>query len=152
MKYNHQVWIYRLNRNILECKCKVKAHTLVNIFSLNRNILECKYTPNTRRSSATGVLIETYWNVNMSWGAVGEIMEVSLNRNILECKFVITWGRRRWKVVLIETYWNVNIDSKLTTALYAAVLIETYWNVNPYRAGFDGQRPFRLNRNILECK
>ena len=76
------------------------------------------------------VLIETYWNVNLS-SARDSVVPLS---------------------VLIETYWNVNQDffDKLNEEFN--VLIETYWNVNLSVWRKPTQGKTRLNRNILECK
>ena len=54
---------------------------------INRNILECKSPSYLFSFRCKKVLIETYWNVNMS------------KQN----------GLIPGKDVLIETYWNVNI-------------------------------------------
>ena len=54
---------------------------------LNRNILECKFAFCGKSVGAVEVLIETYWNVNISPDT----------------------RRRRRSGVLIETYWNVNL-------------------------------------------
>ena len=62
---------------------------------INRNILECKFRSFDFQSWLFTVLIETYWNVNVTTSRLR----------------VIT-GR-----VLIETYWNVN-DTKPDTKPY----------------------------------
>ena len=41
----------------------------------------------TSRNLIKGVLIETYWNVNMTWAYLKQNITQGLNRNILECKF-----------------------------------------------------------------
>ena len=53
--------------------------------------------------------------------------------------------------VLIETYWNVNTAEQEYDEIKVPVLIETYWNVNIQKT-FLLSLPFRINRNILECK
>ena len=54
------------------------------------------------------VLIETYWNVNIT------------KYNTFFATFI----------VLIETYWNVNTLTYYVDPVSRRVLIETYWNVN----------------------
>ena len=74
---------------------------------INRNILECKVQIGIPDSSASIVLIETYWNVK----------DISLGGVI----------RPAW--VLIETYWNVKKFAQMGLSASDMVLIETYWNV-----------------------
>ena len=76
------------------------------------------------------VLIETYWNVNIT---VELVVAPSVS-------------------VLIETYWNVNITREVLPTETAIVLIETYWNVNLTTEKGVIIYKKRLNRNILECK
>ena len=54
------------------------------------------------------VLIDTWWNVNMTPTAV--------------CAIVL--------IVLIDTWWNVNLDSSSRLSSVYLVLIDTWWNVN----------------------
>ena len=77
------------------------------LFRLNRNILECKFEIIARGATTTTVLIETYWNVNRAVPATLR-RPPRLNRNILECKFSGVVDAKESAVVLIETYWNVN--------------------------------------------
>ena len=58
-------------------------------------------------SSASSVLIETYWNVNDQVVSINR-KSTGINRNILECKYVTSINALERKSVLIETYWNVN--------------------------------------------
>ena len=53
---------------------------------LNRNILECKCRIYQSDKKSIKVLIETYWNVNGLFMTDKAKQEYSLNRNILECK------------------------------------------------------------------
>ena len=52
---------------------------------INRNILECKYFCRRRQTKFTSVLIETYWNVNVTLRFF-LLLFLHINRNILECK------------------------------------------------------------------
>ena len=63
-----------------------KLSSLTAVLGINRNILECKYTCLRDCIQDGKVLIETYWNVNVS-----------------NSKNKVCSDR-----VLIETYWNVN--------------------------------------------
>ena len=58
-----------------------------------------------------GVLIELYWNVNLS----------------------VRYENAYEVMVLIELYWNVNKSKKKKSTTPASVLIELYWNVNRWR-------------------
>ena len=86
----------------------VIAPVMIAVISLNRNILECKYPRAGGGGGGAAVLIETYWNVNISGSGLA-----------VPCV-----------IVLIETYWNVNIIVLKFVVFAEAVLIETYWNVN----------------------
>ena len=57
---------------------------------------------------AAAVLIDTWWNVNQSFG------EEQLKEAF----------------VLIDTWWNVNINFSGKMAQMSTVLIDTWWNVN----------------------
>ena len=57
----------------------------------------------------SGVLIETYWNVNTGGKGSRCGTAVGINRNILECKLVSKDIAIPALFVLIETYWNVNV-------------------------------------------
>ena len=118
---------------------------------INRNILECKSPSYLFSFRCKKVLIETYWNVNMSKqnGLIpgkDVLIETYWNVNI-------HWphGIRNVSSVLIETYWNVNILVTAKRILKEDVLIETYWNVNFDEYGTPSMSP-GINRNILECK
>ncbi len=76
------------------------------------------------------VLIETYWNVNISRNEADLFSQFCINRNILECKYQPYWKFHSKVQVLIETYWNVNECYKKKLEEERCVLIETYWNVN----------------------
>ena len=62
-------------------------------------------------SSSDSVLIETYWNVNFFKFENIQLLIRSINRNILECKHLATVKAKDGVDVLIETYWNVNLYS-----------------------------------------
>ena len=57
-----------------------------------------------------GVLIELYWNVNLSAFSQLEKLFMGINRTILECKFFCVSLAFNPVPVLIELYWNVNKD------------------------------------------
>ena len=78
---------FRINRNIVECKCLSVPAVLCSLPCINRNIVECKYSCICDRiQCARGI-----------------------NRNIVECKFWNAWICIPVSSVLIETLWNVNI-------------------------------------------
>ena len=78
--------INRFNRYMVECECYHKRYGYIGI----------------------GVLIDTWWNVNLS-------RKQSLTVNPL---------------VLIDTWWNVNVVSAGCVIFKKLVLIDTWWNVN----------------------
>ena len=53
-----------INRNIVECKLKMKREKLYMTHRINRNIVECKCAVQLSNVQTAGVLIETLWNVN----------------------------------------------------------------------------------------
>ena len=55
-----------INRNILECKYTLGQTKTFKDFCINRNILECKFKNNIIFIRTHMVLIETYWNVNIT--------------------------------------------------------------------------------------
>ena len=87
---NNRVSNCRINRNILECKCYNVFPDTYYLFRINRNILECKLKIGSAVAvTPVSVLIETYWNVNISFLISAIATAVCINRNILECKYYI---------------------------------------------------------------
>ena len=60
--------MYRINRNIVECKLIWNSVIGEIEHRINRNIVECKYNDSSGALSVIGELIETLWNVNEEWG------------------------------------------------------------------------------------
>ncbi len=77
-----------------------------------------------------GVLIETYWNVNLT-EAVLYLTESGLNRNILECKYIPLITMHHHLCSLNRNILECKYVWKGRARFAAGVLIETYWNVNP---------------------
>ena len=75
-----------INRNIVECKCKVTNGGKITWNSINRNIVECKLSSADDPDIAATVLIETLWNVNLLVIVHQENSVSRINRNIVECK------------------------------------------------------------------
>ena len=90
--------------------------------------MECKVSYATPQQKASGVLIETLWNVKLDekiedvenmavlietlWNVKIGLFEAirfaeCINRNIVECKVQICAGLDGSAGVLIETLWNV---------------------------------------------
>ena len=84
--------LFRINRNILECKDDSSTDERVQKSSINRNILECKGILENAMIIFYIVLIETYWNVKAN----------------------ICQRLQLPDSVLIETYWNVKINEPNT--------------------------------------
>ena len=78
-----------------------------------RVLIETYWNVNLSRSRSgihsLCVLIETYWNVNKNTELLAQKQELRINRNILECKYVFGPHWFLFAIVLIETYWNVNL-------------------------------------------
>ena len=62
------------------------------------------------QSSRILVLIDTWWNVNVTCGKNSPLMET----------------------VLIDTWWNVNSNYNQSLKEVFFVLIDTWWNVNSF--------------------
>ena len=75
------------------------------------------------------VLIDTWWNVNQSYG------EEQLKEAF----------------VLIDTWWNVNVTCGKNSPLMETVLIDTWWNVNS-KANGSFTVAVRFNRYMVECE
>ena len=56
--------IFRINRNIVECKLKSLLFIYLKPFRINRNIVECKSKYCSDSFCKQIELIETLWNVN----------------------------------------------------------------------------------------
>ena len=103
----------RINRYIMECKCKIDCDWRQIASGINRYIMECKFNPiATAVSSAVWInryIMECKFVCAFNISAI----EKRINRYIMECKFEC--GRcssvKAWE--LIDTLWNVNIDSCL---------------------------------------
>ena len=77
------------------------------------------------------VLIDTWWNVNISAKDVVN-NAIRFNRYMVECEFCKI---EDWNInitVLIDTWWNVNYVSGNTALVRVTVLIDTWWNVNDF--------------------
>ena len=125
----------RINRYIMECKCKIDCDWRQIASGINRYIMECKFNPiATAVSSAVWInryIMECKYRLHL----LRTILYMRINRYIMECKFVCSFnisaiekrinryimeckfecGRcssvKAWE--LIDTLWNVNIDSCL---------------------------------------
>ena len=80
--------LHCINRNILECKLVLLVQLQTFAYGINRNILECKFYSLRSKWKLALVLIETYWNVNEDIIKEMDARGESINRNILECKWV----------------------------------------------------------------
>ena len=101
-------FLYRINRNIVECKGRKIPPISLPLNCINRNIVECK---------------------DDMWGGDGFSL-ICINRNIVECKERQRKPHGIYSLVLIETLWNVKLCHILeVVGLQVLVLIETLWNV-----------------------
>ena len=55
------------------------------------------------------VLIDTWWNVNVTCSKKSPLMETGFNRYMVECEWRNFEFRCSWFLVLIDTWWNVNL-------------------------------------------
>ena len=127
---DNDVWLFCINRNIVECKvvCSIK-YSFFSPSGINRNIVECKENCRSLESSIQEVLIETLWNVK-SQKVLLLLQANSINRNIVECK-----GR----------YFRLNFRFCLCINR----------NIVECKERCAHQRLHRqvcINRNIVECK
>ena len=77
-----------------------------------------------------GVLIDTWWNVNVDYVDNYLGGEISFNRYMVECEYFICSNIATRYTVLIDTWWNVNNIYVYEEAEKEIVLIDTWWNVN----------------------
>ena len=117
----------------------------------NRYMVECEWIYGVCCVTLTGVLIDTWWNVNVP-----------------EPPYMyITF------IVLIDTWWNVNVTTsiwykiwigfnrymvecefinRLPSCNLVIVLIDTWWNVNKLSIRSISRRLERFNRYMVECE
>ena len=82
------------------------------------------------RLKRLGVLIDTWWNVNIA-------RDSKLKQAI---------------DVLIDTWWNVNDFVSSNVSVTALVLIDTWWNVNLHFVQIVGCGGSGFNRYMVECE
>ena len=75
-------------------------------------------------------LIDTLWNVNISFICLSGIRDLRINRYIMECKYSWEPDGNSNKRELIDTLWNVNVTSGGNVTIDGQELIDTLWNVN----------------------
>ena len=76
------------------------------------------------------VLIDTWWNVNLSRPPIMILVVPSFNRYMVECEFNPANPRILPFCVLIDTWWNVNLDISI----------------------FEEKCNTRFNRYMVECE
>ena len=76
------------------------------------------------------VLIDTWWNVNLSTTDVAASV----------------------KLVLIDTWWNVNSSEQCCYSGANRVLIDTWWNVNSAALAEASALFDSFNRYMVECE
>ncbi len=75
------------------------------------------YIQHSKILNPNKVLIDTWWNVNLSVYA-NMPPSISFNRYMVECEYdIINFKDGEIKRVLIDTWWNVN-DERLTNRVY----------------------------------
>ena len=102
------------------------------VYRINRNIVECKFVTSYFMPHSVEELIETLWNVNRETPRYLMQGGFRINRNIVECKSSFSLITSAGTGELIETLWNVNSEVMSIKDEYTAELIETLWNVNAY--------------------
>ena len=80
--------VERFNRYMVECEYASFAFSNASFARFNRYMVECEYFYFTCRYCFTTVLIDTWWNVNVTEAGLCNAMNF----------------------VLIDTWWNVNYD------------------------------------------
>ncbi len=80
---------------MVECESSTAMLTEFVDFCFNRYMVECEYVDGNTNKSSVAVLIDTWWNVNLT----NKLDSLKLSR------------------VLIDTWWNVNFPSDLFNAM-----------------------------------
>ena len=75
-------------------------------------------------------LIDTLWNVNLTFGISSFFTKLRINRYIMECKSPFLICLQTQKQELIDTLWNVNDYEVFNLTKKEQELIDTLWNVN----------------------
>ena len=84
---------FSFNRYMVECECVTASIRLLTIQRFNRYMVECEFLTVYLYQLLNLVLIDTWWNVNVS---------VSIYLPLCSC-------------VLIDTWWNVNVCCSFLT-------------------------------------
>ena len=93
-------------------------------------MVECELLQKYNKGGLRNVLIDTWWNVNIS--------SITFDGECI--------------LVLIDTWWNVNVVESKTESEPTGVLIDTWWNVN--RQELKRMITLRtcFNRYMVECE
>ena len=71
-------------------------------------MVECESRTSFHFRSRLIVLIDTWWNVNQSFGEEQLKEAFRFNRYMVECECIKRTNTRTGSEVLIDTWWNVN--------------------------------------------
>ena len=94
---------------MVECELYlIYLHTTSTNFSFNRYMVECECYSLPLMALTFLVLIDTWWNVNVSAAGQAGEWEDSFNRYMVECEYCILDVVNSYFEVLIDTWWNVN--------------------------------------------
>ena len=99
----------RINRYIMECKCKIDCDWRQIASGINRYIMECKFECGRCSSVKAWELIDTLWNVNSEIHIHTE-NAFGINRYIMECKSFddldTGWDRCGINRYIMECKWR----------------------------------------------
>ena len=98
---------FGINRNIVECKERLRKIGYYGNIVLIETLWNVKISYQHYRLESHSVLIETLWNVKYNTVPPCPEFVFCINRNIVECKGRKQKEKSRMKIVLIETLWNV---------------------------------------------
>ena len=145
--------VYRFNRYIVECKVSTLTYGNIHMKWFNRYIVECKgYCFSGFTAFPLPDLIDTLWNVKVSYVDFRLSAVPRFNRYIVECKGGWVFIETFWRFDLIDTLWNVKVYRRRDAIYHFQDLIDTLWNVKDCDCERNGFLGYRFNRYIVECK
>ena len=78
----------RFNRYMVECEFATRNSRVASADGFNRYMVECEFGFGGIPVKASRVLIDTWWNVNVTCSKKSPLMETGFNRYMVECEFI----------------------------------------------------------------
>ena len=115
-------------------------------------MVECECSSTCFKYSFAFVLIDTWWNVNITY----PLLVLTLFLVLIDTWWNVNKGTEEFtavkELVLIDTWWNVNVTCGKNSPLMETVLIDTWWNVNFLGIGSECYKAIGFNRYMVECE